>query len=95
MTDRLTEYSISITNSYAVITDFECADKITLKDGRKCILTRLYEDSRSVMMLAVADGDRYILVYDDTDKQMEAIIDGNTLRISIVDGTSYFIFKAV
>ena len=95
MTDRLTEYSISMTNSYAVITDFECADKITPKDGRKCILTRLYEDPRSLMILAVADGDRYILVYDDTDKQMEAIIDGNTLRISIIDGTSYFIFKAV
>ena len=56
MTDRLTEYSISMTNSYAVITDFECADKITPKYGRKCILTRLYEDPRSVMMLAVADG---------------------------------------
>lgn len=70
----------------------EDSPKFHSDNGEDFVFSINGKDHTGVLSL---DSDRYILVYDDTDKQMEAIIDGNTLRISIVDGTSYFIFKAV
>lgn len=90
---KLVEFTVNgktITYSGSTIDDY--APNFSSKDGKTFVFS---SNGKSHTGILEKNGDKYILNYDDTTKQMEATISGDSMTIVIVGSDSMkLVFEA-